>query len=127
MKTLSSLLPLLATIPLAAPALAGDLSLDLYAGQHELIGQVLVCDDGSDLFVTYDAEGGAVMSTTHLYASLDAPKKHSPGRFGYKNEGISSSAPRRATRCTSPRTPTPSSSSATRSRCWSWPPRSPTR
>jgi hypothetical protein len=90
MKTLSSLLPLLATIPLAAPALAGDLSLDLYAGQHELIGQVLVCDDGSDLFVTYDAEGGAVMSTTHLYASLDAPKKHSPGRFGYKNEGISS-------------------------------------
>ncbi len=73
---------------LAAPAAADDV-LDLMAGQHTDVGDLLVCDDGTDLFITYDATGGAVMSTTHLYASLDAPRKHAPGRFPYKHEAIS--------------------------------------
>lgn len=78
----------LLTLLLAAPA-AADEVLDLFAGQHFDVGELLVCDDGTDLFVTYDATGGAVLSTTHLYASLDLPTKHAPGRFPYKHEGIS--------------------------------------
>jgi hypothetical protein len=90
MKSLSRLSLLALLLPAAALANPpADLSLELYAGQHELIGEVLVCDDGYDLMVTYDATGGAVLSTTHLYADLDAPRKHSPGRFDYKHEDIS--------------------------------------
>jgi len=71
----------------AAPAVADQVH-DLVAGQNTTIGEVLVCDDGSDLSVTYDATYGAFLSTTHLYVSQTAPKKHAPGRFPYKHEDI---------------------------------------
>ena len=71
----------------ATPASADDVK-DLMAGQHTDIGEVTVCDDGSDIFVTYDATNGAFLSTTHLYLSTTEPRKHAPGRFPYKNEGI---------------------------------------
>ena len=84
----AALLALLPAAAFASPP-AGDQSQELYAGQHTLVGEVLICDDGYDLMVTYDATGGAVLSTTHLYASLDAPRHHAPGRFDYKHEDIS--------------------------------------
>ncbi len=86
MKFLAVLTALAALTLAASPALA-DQSQTLLAGQHEDIGELLVCDDGSDLFVAWDSTG-ALLSTTHLYVSEDAPKKHAPGRFPYKNEGI---------------------------------------
>jgi hypothetical protein len=84
---LRAILTSLAALTLAASPALADQSQPLLAGQHTDIGEVLVCDDGSDIFVTYDSTG-ALLSTTHLYVSEDEPKKHSPGRFPYKNEGI---------------------------------------
>ena len=72
----------------AAPALADDVR-DLFAGQNTDIGEVRVCDDGSDLFVTYDSsDSDWYLTTTHLYADTAAPKHHAPGRFAYSNKNI---------------------------------------
>ena len=84
---LRTLLAAIAALTLAASPALADQSQTLLAGQHTDIGDLLVCDDGDDLFVTWDSTG-ALLSTTHLYVSEDAPKKHAPGRFPYKNEGI---------------------------------------
>ncbi|GEM_PF-2808319 len=54
----------------AAPALADDVR-DLFAGQNTDIVEVLVCDDGTDLFVTYDtSDSDWYLTTTHLYADM---------------------------------------------------------
>lgn len=81
-------LAILLSSSLAAPtaALAGER--DFFAGQHTDIGEVLVCDDGTDLVVTYDATYGAVLDATHLYASTSEPRRGAPGRFPYKTESL---------------------------------------
>ena len=66
---------------------------ELYAGQHELIGRVLLdytekygypclvvefrIDDDNDWYLT----------ETHLYVGENAPVKNAPGQFPYKHEG----------------------------------------
>jgi len=72
---------------IATPALA-DQSQTLYAGQHTDVGEVLVCDDGTDLHVTYDTTYGAVLNDTHLYVSLDEPRHHAPGRFDFGADDV---------------------------------------
>jgi len=88
MRRRAAAVPAVLSILLLVPTALADDSRDLMAGQHTDIGEVFVCDAGSDLFLTYDASGGAILTTTHLYESQDQPKKHAPGRFPYKNEGI---------------------------------------
>lgn len=83
----STLATVFTALMLTASPAAADQSQPLLAGQFTDIGEVLVCDDGTDVFVTYDSSG-AFLSTTHLYVSQDAPKKHAPGRFPYKTEGL---------------------------------------
>ena len=79
----------LGLLALSGPAVAaGSYSTDLVAGQHEVVGTVTVTDDGQDVTVTYDIDADDVfISEWHLYVDGDAPKKHSPGRFPYGEEG----------------------------------------
>jgi len=72
---------------LAAPVLAdAPLVVDLIAGQHEVIGTVTVEDDGTNLYVTYDADWA--LTETHLYVSADEPRHHAPGRFPYGDDSL---------------------------------------
>jgi hypothetical protein len=79
----------LALLALSGPAIAGgSTTTDLVAGQHEVVGTVTVEDDGTEVTVTYDIESDNVfISEWHLYVDGDKPKKHSPGRFPYGEEG----------------------------------------
>lgn len=69
----------------------------LYAGQHILIGKLIVeqykVTVGNRikkmLRVTYDTtSSGWTMQATHLYVSKNAPTKSAPGRFPFKHEGL---------------------------------------
>jgi len=58
----------------------------LIAGQHEVIGSVLVDDNGSNVYVTYRiTEPGWYMTGSHLYIGLTPPAKAAPGSFPYKH------------------------------------------
>jgi hypothetical protein len=61
----------------------------LVAGQFILVGSVLISNDGTNLYVTFDTSGsGWTMSTTHLYASKNPPSKLAPGQFPYKHSSL---------------------------------------
>jgi len=85
---------LILTIALAAllvlafggTALAGSpVTVPLYAGQHYLVGNVVVSDAGGYLTVQYNVtEPGWTLGETHVYVGLTAPKKSAPGQFPYK-------------------------------------------
>lgn len=70
----------------------------LYAGQHYLVGQLVVEQYGGPeaatryLRVTYNTRSsGAVMTATHLYVGTKPPTKSAPGQFPYKrnhNPGV---------------------------------------
>ncbi len=62
---------------------------DLFAGQHIKMGRLIVKNDTNNLYVTFQAYPGWVMTSTHLYVSGDKePTKSAPGRFPFKHEGL---------------------------------------
>ncbi|MBW6470696.1 MAG: hypothetical protein K0A90_05680 [Methanosarcinaceae archaeon] len=75
-----------------------DVSVDLYAGQNELMGNVTVSNDGTNLTVTYNLDESWMMTEAHLSVgntSDDIPQatgNPTPGQFEYKesfDEGVS--------------------------------------
>jgi hypothetical protein len=65
----------------------------LYAGQHILIGKLVVeqfkQNNAKYLRVTYDTTSSNWgMTATHLYVSKNQPTKAAPGRFPFKHEGL---------------------------------------
>jgi hypothetical protein len=75
-------------------------SFPLYAGQHDLVGEVLVWDDGTELCVKYQLSDDALaegwlLYETHLAVATDADdipqtKKHNPipGQFPYGDDNL---------------------------------------
>ena len=75
--------PALAVTPNAAQLIADgrDTALDVGELTIELI------DD--NILIVYTIDGAATewrLEETHLYVGNEAPEKHSPGKFPYKNE-----------------------------------------
>lgn len=79
-------------MPDVVPLPAGALLKDLIAGQTDDVGDVVIWDDGVNLFVlfvmgTYDnpMDGDPVLdmhiSDTHVYVGPDEPAKSSPGQY----------------------------------------------
>jgi len=75
-----------------------DVSVDLYAGQHTVMGNVTVSNDGTNLTVTYNLDESWMMTEAHLSVgntSVDIPQMEgnpTPGQFEYKesfDEGVS--------------------------------------
>jgi len=74
---------------LAVPVLAHDAGnpyeADLIAGQYINVGNVLVWNDGTNLYVKYVTDYWK-LTETHLYVSTEEPEKAAPGKFDYKME-----------------------------------------
>ncbi|WP_042702678.1 hypothetical protein [Thermococcus sp. PK] len=89
-----SLLMLLAISPRVSVEAATPERFPLYAGQHTLVGEVLVWNDGENLHVKYTiTESGWYLVETHLEVATnlgDIPQTRNgnpiPGHFTYKNE-----------------------------------------
>lgn len=67
-----------------------DVVVDLIAGQHDVIGTATVSEDGDEIAVTYDLQGGWRMTENHLHLAADCddiPQTRSGnpkvGRFDY--------------------------------------------
>lgn len=66
-------------------------SFDLFAGQTNLIGELIVTNDDEFLYVTYTANEGELFNETHLYVGslegLPVNKQNTPvpGKFPYKS------------------------------------------
>ena len=74
-----------ATANVAFDANAGD----LIAGQHTVVGKVMVTDDGTDITVSYSiTDLSWCLTETHVYLSNDTPKKAAPGQFDYGNDAL---------------------------------------
>lgn len=68
---------------------ADPLVLPLIAGQNIIVGEVLVWDDGTNLYVEYNTTGtGFLFDETHVYVGTSPPSKAAPGQFPYKHEGL---------------------------------------
>lgn len=81
------IIPVLAL--LSAPVNAGSEELELYAGQHTLVGSVTIANDGDAVSVTYTIDDpGWIITETHVYADTIAPQRHAPGRFPYGDSGV---------------------------------------
>jgi hypothetical protein len=89
MKTTHALIAAVA-LATALPSVAiAQESRDLYAGQHILVGDVVIDDDGTTLTVDVQLDGEDWLITeSHLFVGDAAPKKAAPGRFPYKASAI---------------------------------------
>ncbi len=60
----------------------------LWAGQHINAGTISVWNNGDNLYVKYETNGGWVMTETHLYVGKTDPSQltSAPGQFPYKAE-----------------------------------------
>jgi hypothetical protein len=58
----------------------------LWAGQHINAGTISVWNNGENLYVKYETNGGWVMTETHLYVGKTDPSQltSAPGQFPYK-------------------------------------------
>lgn len=89
LKCFGLFLVLVFLVSLAGITNAAEMVIDLVAGQHEIIGNVTVVQNGSELIVTYQTtEPGWCLTTTQLYVGEEPPQRHSPGRFPYKHENL---------------------------------------
>ena len=91
-KTLMLTLLLSGLILLLVPATAsanGIQVIDIYAGQHTLVGNLIVEENGGNLDVTYQiTTPGWCFEVTHLYVGDDPPASSAPGQFPYHHEGL---------------------------------------
>lgn len=76
-------------------AVCGDgKTVDLFGGQHILVGHVDISNDGTNLYVTYHATGGWSLTELHLYVGdislMPYNKAMNPtiGHFPFKVEGL---------------------------------------
>jgi hypothetical protein len=74
---------------IGSAAAADPLGLPLIAGQHIIVGEVLVWNDGTNLYVEYNTTGtGFLFDETHVYVGTSPPESAAPGQFAYKHEGL---------------------------------------
>lgn len=72
-----------------------SLKVDFMAGQHTDIGSIVVTADSSNLYVTYNTEGGWVLKETQLYVGSLSAMPQTPtgnpkiGNFPYKTSHTS--------------------------------------
>jgi hypothetical protein len=62
---------------------------DFIAGQHTVVGQVFVEQNGDILTVSIETTGGWCMTETHVYVGEEPPAKSAPGQFPYGDDGLS--------------------------------------
>jgi len=64
-------------------------SLPLYAGQHTLVGQLLITTNGGGFTAMFQATTpGWCFGVTHFYADTTPPSSSAPGLFPYKHENL---------------------------------------
>jgi hypothetical protein len=95
MKRLTYLLLVVALLLTVFPVVVqGAAGYRLVAGQNLIVGHVFVTNDGTNLYVTYDAKYllGFCLNETHLHVAdlwSDVPQNNgnpTPGQFDYKGE-----------------------------------------
>ena len=91
-KTLTLTLFLAGLILLLVPATAsadGTQVIGIYAGQHTLVGNLIIEEGGGNLTVTYQiTTPGWCFTVTHLHVGPEPPEKSAPGQFPYKHENL---------------------------------------
>ena len=74
------------------PVLKAITGIPFVAGQTIPIGSVDITNDAANLYVTITLDGinypDWVIYESHVYVGLDAPLKHSPGKFPYQHEEV---------------------------------------
>ena len=64
-------------------------ALPLIAGQNLLVGEVLVWNNETNLYVEYNTTGTDFLFVeTQVYVGTSPPEKAAPGKFPYKHEGL---------------------------------------
>jgi hypothetical protein len=67
---------------------AGNITVDLIAGQYTDIGSVTAEIVGDNLIVTYNAEDGFLLYETHLNVSVVPIGDSTPGQFPFKHDEL---------------------------------------
>jgi hypothetical protein len=89
---LAAMIPILTSMSVTAYTEQDPFVTDLIAGQHTDVGDVIVWEDGDDLYVKYQTDAGWSMSETHLHIALTLegiPQNNGnppPGQFDYKTD-----------------------------------------
>ncbi len=66
-----------------------ELSINLFAGQHILVGKIDITTQDDNLSVKYTINNNEwCITEVHTYISTEKPKKATPGKFPYKQENL---------------------------------------